>query len=141
MTDYLHNSKYYWHLPEVTSTKSNYRMSLLVIIDHHYFAPHTSTRCKYRMFRTLLEEWVRGMTGSMYLFWEMYVLLHNRQKRYTKLFTLAVFSMAFSVVPPLEVVQKIKSRKKGKSVTRLRTFLEVSTKFENTKSLLFSVLL
>ena len=26
MTDYRHNNKYYWHLPEVTSIKSNYKM-------------------------------------------------------------------------------------------------------------------
>ena len=53
------------------------------------------------------------------------------------------------MVPSLELIQKIKSRKKGEemedqikeSVARLRTFLEVSTKFDNTNSLLFSVLL
>ena len=42
----------------------------------------------------------------------MYILLHNRQKRYTKIFPLVVFSIAFSVVPSLEVIQKMRSNTK-----------------------------
>ena len=73
----------------------------------------------------------------------MYVLLHNLQKSITKLFTLPVFSIG----PLVRTHSKNEVTPKGgrdggsnKSVIRLKTFLEVSTKFENTNSLLFSVL-
>ena len=49
----------------------------------------------------------------MQLFEEMYILLHNRQKRYTKLFPLAISSIALYVVPSLEVIQKISHAKRG----------------------------
>ena len=61
------------------------------------------------MHKTLLYQWVGGMTGFMLFFWKTYALLYNRQERYAKLFTLAVFSFAFSMVPS---IQKMKSRKK-----------------------------
>ena len=74
----------------------------------------------------------------------MYVLLHNRQKRYTKLFISAVFYIG----PLGRIHSKNEAKQKGvrdaelnKTVTRFKTFLEVSTKFENTKNSLFSVLL
>ena len=41
--------------------------SLLIIIDH-YFAPRTFKRCKHRMCRTRLEEWVGRGTELMWLF-------------------------------------------------------------------------
>ena len=74
----------------------------------------------------------------------MYVLLHNRQKRITKLFTLAVF-----FVGPLvrtyskNEVMQVWERDGGsnKSVNRLRTFLKVNTNFGNSSSSQFSVLL
>ena len=74
----------------------------------------------------------------------MYVLLHNRQKSITKLLTLALFSIGSLVRPHSknEVTQKGgRDRGSNKSVTRLRPFWEVPTKFLNTNSLLFSVLL
>ena len=74
----------------------------------------------------------------------MFVLLYNRQKIIAKFFTLAVFSIGLSDRTHLknEVLQKMgRYGGSNKSVTRLRTFLEVSTKFENTNSLLFLVLL
>ena len=68
----------------------------------------------------------------------MYVLLRDRQKRYSKLFTSAVFSIAplATIHSKNEVTQK-GARDGGSN----KTFLEVSTKFENTKHSLFSVLL
>ena len=74
----------------------------------------------------------------------MKVLLHNRQKSITKIFILTVFSIG----PLLRTHSKNEVTQKGErvkgsneSVTRLRTFLEVSPKFDNTNSWLFSVLL
>ena len=48
------------------------------------------------------------MTGFMQLFVKMYVLLHNCQKMYTNLFTLAVFSIGplVRIHPKIEVTQK-----------------------------------
>ena len=60
------------------------------------------------MQRTLLEEWLGGMTG----FVKIYVLLHNRQKSITKIFTLAVFS----IDPFVRTHSKMKSLKKGKEM-------------------------
>ena len=74
----------------------------------------------------------------------MYILLHNRQKRYAKLFISAVFYIG----PLGRIHSKNEVKQEGgrdaelnKTVTRFKTFLEVSTKCENTKNSLFSVLL
>ena len=60
---------------------------------------------------TLLEEWLGGITGFHVTFRENVCTIAYSSKKYTKLFTLEVFSIAFSVVPLLKVIQK-KSRKK-----------------------------
>ena len=70
--------------------------------------------------------------------------MHNRQKSITKLFTLAVFSIGSLVrtYSKNEVTQKgERDEGSNKSVTRLRTFFEVSMEFEDANSLLFSVLI
>ena len=75
---------------------------------------------------------------------KMYVLLHNRPKKYTKLFISAVFYIGLlgRIHSNNEVTQKgWRDAKSSKTVTRFKNFLEVSTKFENTKNSLFSVLL
>ena len=78
----------------------------------------------------------------MVTFQENVGLLHNRQKMYTKLSTLAVFSIGPLLHSKHEVTQKGgRDGKSEKGVTRLNTFLEVFTKVKNTKNLLFPVLL
>ena len=73
MTDYRHNNKYYWHLPEVTSIKSNYRMIV------YWTSCNFSGKCTFNC--TIV-------------------------KKIYKTFTSSVFSIAFHVVPSLEVIQK-----------------------------------
>ena len=57
----------------------------------------------------------------------MYILLHNHQKMYAKLFTLAVFSIGLlaTIHSKNEVMQKVaRGGGSNKSVTRFRTFLD-----------------
>ena len=99
MTDYHHNNQYYWHLTEVTSIKSNYRMIvcwlLLIITSHLTDLRHVNIECT-KLFQ-------RSGWGNDRV---------NITLRVSQNFTLAVF-IAFSVVPSLEVAHKMESRKKG----------------------------
>ena len=76
-------------------------------------------------------------------FWKNVCTTAQSSKKYYKAFSLPVFSIG----PLVRTHSKNEVTPKGgrdggsnKSVIRLKTFLEVSTKFENTNSLLFSVL-
>ena len=81
-------------------------------------------------------------------FRENVCIVAQSSKKIYKTFHFSSIFYYFYVVRSLEIIQKMKSRKKGKSeggsnksVTRLRTFLKVSAKFKNTNNLPFPVLL
>ena len=103
------------------------------------------------MNRILLEEWdgMAGWDDRLHVtFQENVCTIAQSSKKIYKAFHFSSIFYCFFVAPSLEVIQKMTSSKKGrreggsnKSVTRLRFFLEVSVKFENTNNLLFTVFL
>ena len=115
MTDYRHNNQYYWHLPEVTSIKSNFRMIVCW------------TSCNFQ----------GKMCIPLHNRQKIYKTFH-----FSSIFYCFLCGPLIRSHSKNEVTQK--GEKGGwvkQNCFQIEAFLEVYTKFENTNNLLFSVLL